>query len=46
MTGPISNERRAENYRKQTRRREPTPRQRRRLDKKAGVIRNRRPARP
>ncbi|WP_158624252.1 hypothetical protein [Micromonospora sp. HM5-17] len=45
MTRPISTERRVENYRKQTRRPSLTPRQRRRVDKKEGVIRNRRPAR-
>jgi hypothetical protein len=46
MTLPINTERRVANYRKQTRRKDLTPRQRRRLEKKESVIRHRRPARP
>jgi|HigsolmetaAR206D_1030411.scaffolds.fasta_scaffold06445_4 hypothetical protein len=45
MTRPTSTERRVENYRRQTRRPALTPRQRRRVDKKEGVLRKRQSAR-
>jgi hypothetical protein len=38
---PISEERRADNYRKQSRRKEPTPRQRRRIEKKRARMKHR-----
>jgi hypothetical protein len=46
MIMPISLERRVENYLRQTGRKEPTPRQRRRLDKKKATMRYRARTRP